>query len=247
MPSDSLIWIAPLVCLVAGTVKGGIGIGLPTTIIALLSLVVDPRIAVALGIAPMVVTNFLQAWREGAALEAFRRFWPLAATNGVFLVLASQYAADAPADVIIGATGVSVSIFAAVSLLGRPPALPAGWERRAQIGAGVVGGIMGGLTGLWAPPMLVLLLALRLERSFFISTLGVLLFLGALPLLVGYLAAGLMTGELFLWSVALTVPVYIGFSIGERIRRRLDAARFQKLFLLFFLLMGLNMIRQAVF
>lgn len=247
MPVDTLIWYAPLVCLLAGTVKGGIGIGLPTTIIALLSLVVDPRVAVAMGLAPMILSNLWQTWREGRSLDAVRRFWPLIVTTAIGLTLASQYAADAPAEVILGATGGAVAIFAATSLIGRPPAMPEGWERRAQVAAGVVSGVMGGLTGLWSPPMLMLLLSLRLERSFFISTLGVLLLLGAIPLLAGYIAAGLMTRELMVWSAALTAPVFLGFLIGERIRRKMDAARFQKAFLVFFLLMGLNMVRQAVF
>ncbi|MEO1611654.1 MAG: sulfite exporter TauE/SafE family protein, partial [Pseudomonadota bacterium] len=81
----------------------------------------------------------------------------------------------------------------------------------------------------------------------FVNTVVVLLCLGAAPLQIGYFAAGLMTWELFGLSLALCVPVFIGFAVGERFRRRVDAALFQKLVLLFFLAMGLNMIRQGAF
>ena len=46
---DWIYWLAPLVFLGAGTIKGAIGIGLPTTVISILSQFVDPRIAIALG------------------------------------------------------------------------------------------------------------------------------------------------------------------------------------------------------
>ena len=246
MAIDNLIWLAPLIFLLAGTVKGAIGIGLPTTIIALMSLLVDPRIAVALGLSAMILSNIWQVHREGGWRAPLQRFWPYIAVNGAALFIVSQFAAEAGGDAILAFTGVAVAIFSAVSLIGAPPRLPAGWERPAQVVAGGVSGVMGGMTGLWSPPMLVLLLGLRLDKSAFVSTVGVILCLGALPLQIGYAAAGLLTGELFLWSLALCAPVFAGFALGEKIRRRMDAARFQKLVLVFFLAMGLNMIRQAV-
>lgn len=247
MPIDDLIWLAPLIFLLAGAVKGAIGIGLPTTIIALMSLLVDPRVAVALGLSAMILSNVWQAHREGGWMTPLRRFWPYIIVNGAALFLVSQFAAKAGGDAILVFTGVAVAVFSAISLIGDPPALPTAWERPAQVVAGAVSGAMGGMTGIWSPPMLVLLLGLRLDKSAFVNTVGVLLCLGALPLQIGYAAAGLMSLELFLWSLALCVPVFAGFALGERVRRRMDAARFQKFLLAFFFAMGLNMVRQGAF
>ena len=243
---DSIFWIAPLIFLLAGTVKGAIGIGLPTTIIALMSLFVDPRVAVALGLSPMILSNVWQVHREGGWRAPLARFWPFIAVCAVFLFIFSQFAAEAETEAILAFTGVAVAIFSAISLIGRPPEMPVGWERPAQVAAGVLSGGMGGLTGIWSPPMLVMLLALRLDRSAFVCTIGVLLCLGAAPLQIGYVAAGLLTWDLFALSLALCIPVFAGFALGERIRRRMDASKFQTLFLIFFFIMGLNMVRQAL-
>ena len=245
MPTDSLIWIAPLIFLAAGSVKGAIGIGLPTTIIALMSLFVDPRVAVALGLSAMILSNIWQVHREGGWAGPVRRFWPFILVNGATLFAVSQFAAGAGGDAILAFTGVAIVIFSASSLIGEPPALPARWERPAQVVSGALSGAMGGMTGIWSPPMLVMLLAFRLDKSAFVNTVGALLCLGAIPLQIGYVTAGLMTWSLFLMSLALCVPVFIGFALGERIRSRMDARRFQKAVLVFFLAMGLNMIRQA--
>ncbi len=246
MLTEDVLWLAPLVFLLAGTVKGAIGIGLPTTIIAFMSQVTDPRVAVALGLASMVLANVWQVHREGQGIVALRRFWPMALTTAIVLFAASFFAAGADGNLILASTGVAIGVFAATSLIGTPPRLPERWERPGQILAGSVAGLMGGFTGIWAPPMLVFLLSLRLDKSEFVRSIGVLLLLGAIPLLAGYLASGLMTGEMLLWSAVLLIPTFAGFSIGERIRRRLDPARFQKALLIFFLIMGLNMIRQAL-
>lgn len=243
---DDIFAIALGVFLLAGTVKGGIGIGLPTTVIAIMALFVDPRVAVALGLMPIILSNLWQAHREGEWRKTFARFWPYAATLFVTLFLASNIAAKADGDTILLVTGIGVVVFAGASLIRRPPPVPPRWEVAAQLVAGVASGLMGGFTGLWAPPLVILLLSLRLDKRDFVRATGLLLFLGGIPLLAGYALGGLITREIFLWSLVMCVPTFIGFSLGERVRRRLDSDLFSKLVLVFFLLMGLNMIRRAV-
>ena len=65
--------------LIAGTVKGAVGIGLPTTAIGLMTLAIDPRTAIALILVPMIVSNAWQVDRSGEILAAARRYLPFAA------------------------------------------------------------------------------------------------------------------------------------------------------------------------
>jgi hypothetical protein len=60
MNADSLTLVA-LVFLLAGLVKGVVGLGLPTVSVGLLALVMPPAEAAALLILPSVVTNVAQA------------------------------------------------------------------------------------------------------------------------------------------------------------------------------------------
>lgn len=243
---DAIIYLAPAVFLLGGVVKGGIGIGLPTTVIAILSQFVDPRFAIALSIVPIIVANLWQVHREGRWRASLARFWPFSLTLAVVLFASGRLAALASGDTVMLVTGAGIVLFAGTSLIKHPPALSPRWERPAQVVAGALSGVLGGLTGLWAPPMMILLLSLRLEKSEMVASLGMLLFLGGLPLLGSYAAHGLVTMEIFLWSLVMVVPVFIGFSVGEVVRGKLDAQRFQKALLLFFLLIGLNMIRRAL-
>lgn len=243
---EAIVWLAPLVFLLAGTVKGAIGIGLPTTVIAILSQVADPRLAVALGLLPIVASNAWQAWREGEWRATLRRYAPFAAALGVSIFVFSDIAAGSSAATVTLTTGVGIVVFAAANLWRRPPPVPPRWERPAQVGFGLAAGLMGGFTGLWAPPLVVMLIALRAEKTEFIRATALLLLIGALPMTAGYALNGLLTAEVALWSAAMCLPTFAGMAFGARIRARMADARFQRAVLVFFLLMGLNMVRKGL-
>lgn len=52
-----LLLVGAVVFVLAGSVKGLVGIGLPTAAISMLTMVIDPRTAIALGLVPIVVSN----------------------------------------------------------------------------------------------------------------------------------------------------------------------------------------------
>ena len=68
--------------LIAGTVKGVIGLGLPTVSLALLTVAIDLPTAMALLLVPSFVTNLWQALVGGNARLILQRLWP-------FLLLAT--------------------------------------------------------------------------------------------------------------------------------------------------------------
>ena len=198
-----------------------------------------------MGVMPMLLSNIWQMYREGNGAATIRRFWPFGAALFVCLFFSSLFAAEFEPATLILITGISVVIFAGTSLIKLPPPLPPKWELPAMIAAGAAGGLMGGLTGLWSPPLVILLLALRLEKTDYIRAFGFLLVIGAIPLLGGYVVNGLMTQELFIISMVMVVPTLLGFAIGEKVRDKMDTSRYQKAVLVFFLIMGLNLIRKV--
>ncbi|MGB0505621.1 MAG: sulfite exporter TauE/SafE family protein [Pikeienuella sp.] len=243
---QDLYLIAIGALLAGGMVKGALGIGLPTTAISIMAQFTDPRTAVALGLAPMVVSNVWQFYRQGEWMVAIHRFWPLAVVTGATIYVTSLQAVNLSVTFILMVMGAGIALFSLTSLVKEPPFVPDRWEVPGQVISGTACGVLGGLTGVWSPPMLIFLMMRRLEKEEFVRVMGLLLFMGAWPLLGGYAQSGLMTGELFLVSCLLLVPTFAGYALGERVRRRLDPARFQKVVLIFFLLMGLNLVRKGL-
>ena len=69
--------IVVAVFVLAGVVKGVIGLGLPTIAMGLLSALMTPNQAAAILIVPALLTNVWQMW-DGPALKVLlRRLWPM--------------------------------------------------------------------------------------------------------------------------------------------------------------------------
>lgn len=246
----ALALVAVAVFLAAGSVKGLLGIGLPTMSIGLMAQFVDVREAVSLAIVPMLLANAWQISRGGEPLALARRvltrYRALTACMLVTIALLTLLAPAVPLFYVTLALGTVMVAFALAALLREPPPLPDRLDARAQWLTGTVAGVFGGLSGVWAPPIIVYLGARRLSPKAFVETVGVLLFVGSLVLFGGYVANGVLDGATTLHSLVLTLPALAGFALGEGLRRRLSADRFRTLILGFFLLMGLNLVRRAL-
>lgn len=242
------LFVITAIFLLAGTIKGTVGIGLPTASISLLSqlsVVEQPQIAVALVIFPMMISNAWQVYRGGNIIETARRFWPFLVIMLMMIWFFSQVSAALPTDIFVLILGSVIVVFALTSLFIKPPALSDKLDKPVQVGAGAIAGVMGGLTGIWSPPMVIYFLSRRLDKDDFVRASGFLIFFGSLPLALGYWQNEIMDEEVALMSLLMTIPVIAGFTLGEFIRKKLDGARFQKVLLIIFLLMGLNLIRKA--
>ena len=244
--SEFDILLAVVIFAVAGAAKGLVGIGLPTIAISLMSQVFDPRLAITLTIGPLLITNLWQAWRSGYILRTLRRYFPYWATLAVTIYLSAEFAQGISAQAVLFIMGVTVIVFTAAQLAFHPPPLGDRQERPAQVLAGGVSGLMGGITAIWGPPILMFLIARRVPKDEFVRATGVLLSMGAVPLMISYWMSGRFEGARAVLSLALVVPAVLGFALGEAFRAKINGDRFARLVLWMFLLLGLNIIRRAV-
>ncbi|MEM7291818.1 MAG: sulfite exporter TauE/SafE family protein [Pseudomonadota bacterium] len=241
-----LILLALAVYLLAGTVKGIVGIGLPTASIGILSQFIDPKIAIALVVFPILFSNPWQIFRSGRAVESFKTYWLFCVFLMIFLGAMTTVTSHIETGPLILILGCVIVVFAATSLIKMPPELPAGFDRWAQSVGGALGGAMGGLTGIWSPPMVIYLLARRVDKDEFVRATGMMIFMGGIPLYLGFWHAGLLDDGVGWLSLGMVIPSLLGFTAGEFLRRKLDGDRFRTVVLAVFLLMGLNLIRKAL-
>jgi uncharacterized membrane protein YfcA len=111
---------------------------------------------------------------------------------------------------------------------------------------GLVSGVLGGLSTMWGPPLIVFLVALRLPKDVFVGTIGALYLLGIVALALA-LGAFHVIGRLeLLTSAVATLPLFLGVLLGQLLRGRLDQEKFRKGLLAMLLLTGLALIRRAI-
>jgi len=74
---DSFLVLIAAAFLLAGFVKGTLGLGLPTVAMGLLAVTMPPAQAIAIVIVPAIVTNIWQTFVGGYLRDILRRLWPL--------------------------------------------------------------------------------------------------------------------------------------------------------------------------
>jgi uncharacterized membrane protein YfcA len=74
---ERMLFLIAAVFLLAGFVKGVLGLGLPTVSMGLLAVTMQPSRALAIVIAPAIITNIWQTFGGPYLRDILRRLWPL--------------------------------------------------------------------------------------------------------------------------------------------------------------------------
>ena len=173
--------------------------------------------------------------------------WPLVVSMSASIAIFSLLSAQVPIRWLTLLLGVVTALFAIVSLWRSTPELPERYDKPAQLVTGVVAGVIGGLAGIWAPPIVIYLTSRRVSKAVFVQVVGVVLFIGSFLLLLGYVQTGIVNEDNALISFALLLPAIAGFTVGEKLRNKMSNELFYKLILIMFLVLGLNFVRRSLF
>lgn len=230
-----------------GFAKGIVGFALPLVALSVMASLLSGKTAVALLILPILVTNLLQALRNGGA-EAWNcllRFWRLNLVFVVVIVLAAQLVTVLSDQALYGVIGLTITLAGASQLLGWRPRFPPRHARLAECGAGLLAGVLGGLAGIWGPPLILYLLAIRAPKEEMLRAQSITFFLGALLLFFAHLRSGILNAATLPVSALLVVPALAGMFIGYEVQDRLDQDLFRKVTLIVLILSGLNLLRRS--
>lgn len=230
--------IVVLIFILAGFVKGVTGLGLPTVAIALMAVFVGLKEGIALMVVPAIATNVWQAVAGGQFLSLMRRFWALFLAAALGAWLGGGILARSDAMLLAAMLGVILCIYAAVGLA-KPPIPPPGRaEPWLSPVIGVTGGVIGGMTGSYAVPSVMYFQALGLPRNALVQALGMIFLVFTLALGASLTNNGILSSEIGILSVAVTLPGLAGMALGQAVRQKMSEETFRPVF--FVVLLGLG-------
>ncbi len=223
---------------VAGTVKGVIGLGLPTVSLALLTLAFDLPTAMALLLLPSLFTNLWQAHAGTNPLPLLRRLWPFLLPACLAVALGGLALTRIQLEILTALLGALLVAYAAANLGGWRLRLRPADESWAGPLAGFVNGVLTGMTGSFVVPGVLYLQALGLPRASLLQAMGILFTLSTLALGFTLQGSRLLTFELGALSALGLVPALAGMAVGRAVGRRLSEALFRRVFFGGLLLLG---------
>lgn len=243
--SPGIILAIAATFLLAGFVKGVIGLGLPTVAIGLLGLVMAPAQAAALLVIPSLVTNVWQLAAGPRLVPLLRRLW--------MMMLGICIGTVAGAGLLTGDTthataalGLALVLYAAVSLASVRLLVPDGLERWLSPATGVATGLVTGATGVLVIPAVPYLQALALEKDELVQALGLSFTVSTLALAAGLAREGVFHMPLAGASLLALAPALAGMVLGQWVRGRIRPALFRSCLFVGLLVLGFHLVLRSV-
>ena len=230
-----------LVFLLAGYVKGVIGMGLPTIAMATLGLLLEPAQAAALLVIPSLVTNVWQFLAGGSKMATIKRLWLMLVfvCIGTWLGIGFLTSSNSAwPNIWLGSV---LALYALVALLHPHFSMPPRYERRVSPLIGISTGILTGATGVFVIPAVPFISAMNLSKDALIQALGLSFTVSTIALAVGLGMNESLSKSDLTTSLLAVLPAMMGMYIGQKTRDGIEPMVFKKYFFGALLILGIFM------
>ncbi|HEX7891532.1 MAG TPA: sulfite exporter TauE/SafE family protein [Ramlibacter sp.] len=214
----------------AGIVKGMLGMGLPTLAMGLLGLLMPVPQAASLLTLPSLVTNVWQAVAGRPLRGLVAKLWrlQLGIVAGVVCAGLLPVQGDGIARLLLGACLLAYGISGLAGW--RPRPIAERGQGVAALAAGVVTGVITGITGVFVIPAVPYLQTLQLDRKDMVQALGLCFSTSTIALAVLLAARGHLGFSGSLHSALALAPALAGMLVGQKLRDWMSEASFRRCF-----------------
>ncbi|MBR0828944.1 sulfite exporter TauE/SafE family protein [Bradyrhizobium manausense] len=243
---DPLLIAIAAVFLLAGFVKGVIGLGLPTVSMGLLAVAMAPSRAIAIVIVPAIVTNIWQTFAGPYLADILKRLWPLmiGTVIGCWLNAGALTGPHAAYGTVV--LGLLLVIYAIIGLNKFHFRVAPGNEKWVGGAVGVVTGVISASTGVQVIPSMPFMQAIGMEKDELVQALGVFFTVATVALAFNLTAGGLLNAATAVPGAVAMACAFGGMYIGQAVRARMPAETFRRWFLIAMILLGIYLMGSAV-
>src|SRR5712672_3074887 len=233
--------------LLAGFVKGVIGLGLPTVSMGLLAITMQPSRALAIVIVPAIITNIWQTFVGPYLRDIVRRLWPLMVGTVIGIWLNSGMLTGPYARYGGVVLGILLVIYAIIGLKKFTFTVARSDEKWIGGIVGVITGVVSAATGVQVIPSMPFMQAIGMEKDDLVQALGVFFTVATLALAFNLTTAGLLTTATALPAAVAMAAAFTGMFIGQAVRSRLQPETFRRWFLIAMIFLGLYLAGSAAY
>ena len=233
--------------LLAGFIKGVIGLGLPTVSMGLLAVMMPPSQALAIVVVPAIVTNIWQTFVGPYLRDIVLRLWPLMLGTAIGIWLDRGMLTGPYARYGTVVLGILLMIYAAIGLgkfrfsVARPN------EKWVGGIVGLITGAISAATGVQVVPSMPFMQAIGMEKDELIQALGVYFTVATLGLAFNLTSAGLFSAATALPGAIAMAASFAGMFIGQAVRTRMEPDSFRRWFLIAMIFLGIYLIGTAIY
>ncbi len=244
---EPLLLLIAAAFLLAGFIKGVIGLGLPTVSMGLLAVTMQPSHALAIVIVPAIVTNIWQTFVGPYLRDIIRRLWPLMVGTVIGIWLNAGMLTGPYAHYGTIVLGILLVIYAIIGLSKFSFSVARSNEKWVGGIVGVMTGVVSAATGVQVIPSMPFMQAIGMEKDELVQALGVFFTTATVALAFNLTSAGLLTAATALPGAIAMVCAFAGMYIGQAVRSRMQPEAFRRWFLIAMILLGLYLAASATY
>jgi uncharacterized protein len=245
MSEPILLFIAGVFVL-AGFVKGVVGLGLPAISMGLLALVMPPADAASILILPTLATNIWQMAAGPSLKPVIARLWPVMLGVICGTLAGTGWLVDTQGHYGMTLLGTALALYALSGLASIRFTVDVATETWLGPIVGVVTGLVAAATGVFAMPAVIYLQAIGIEKEELVQALGLSFTVSSLALAVNLASVSALNLSLGPASIGALAVACAGMWLGQALRLRLRPETFRLVFLLGLLALGLYLIARSV-
>lgn len=245
MTEATSIFVAGVFVL-AGLVKGVVGLGLPTISMGLLAIVMPPAQAAAVLIVPSLVTNAWQMLAGSSLKSLIRRLWPFMTGVVVGTLAGAGWLTGTSARHGTALLGITLGIYALSGFRSARISIGAATERWAGPMAGAITGLITAATGVFVIPAVPYLQAIGFEKEELVQALGLSFTVSTIALALNLAVVSALNWSLGPTAIVALAMASAGMWLGQGLRMRLRPETFRRCFFIGLLLLGLYLVARSI-
>jgi uncharacterized membrane protein YfcA len=231
-----------LIFLFSAFVHGSIGFGFPMVATPMLAIFMDIQSAIILTIIPTILMNLLSIRSEGEFLLAVKKFFSLAFFAMIGSAVGTQILIYTDSELFKGLLGLTIIAYLFAGQIN----LRAPWIKEkpdvAKILFGFFAGVLGGLTNVMAPVLIIFSLESGYSKGNTVQALNSCFLLGKIVQLLIFSLNGEVRSEQVSLGLIMLVLVAITLFLSLQIRKRMKGDFYQKVLKIFLLILAFLLI-----
>ena len=245
LPVELIIYVF-FVYILAGFVKGVVGVGLPTISLAMLAIFLGLKEAMLILLAPSLITNLVQALGGGRLYELTKRLWLFLLSLFLLTWFSTGVLVAANGNLLKIGLGIILLLYCASYFSQVKIPKPSKKEKWFSPLRGGLTGVTTGLTGTFVVPGVLYLQRMELNRNALVQAMGLSGSVATISLGISLGGRGVLSNELLFISSCMVIPALLGMVLGNIVRSKIDEALFRNLFFFSLSAIGMGIVISAV-
>ncbi len=237
-----------LVAILAGFVHGSIGLGFPMLSTAILSTIIDLRLAILITLLPTLAVNVISIAKGGNWRFSIGKYWPLAvwcllgAVLGAYVIVLNN---PTPFKLLL-----AFLIFLYLYLertRNKVLHVVTKHPQGSNLGFGLIAGFSAGSTNTMVPILVIYSLEAGWMKTVTVQVFNMCFFSGKAAQLAVFSTAGLFNWQVAISTLPLAMVAAVSVVAGQRLHDKINITLFRKIVKAILLILGVVLVVQVVF